>query len=156
MKRRHARVSESLPRQVDLVTRSQVDRVLGLISQRWRVVAYRVQQERVGACDAVIEVGLVGWLLGRHRRARADYLEVARTRGADIVDYTAAARLNLRIDAAALRRLWDRMIGRRTEDFIRAGNEVLCGVCRRPYWQHPEDPGYDWLVVRCDGQRLKL
>lgn len=149
-------IHKTLLRHVDLVTRSQVDRVLGLISKHWQVVAYRVRQERVGACDAVIEVGIIGWLLGRHRRARADYLEVARSRGV-VDDFgTAGARLNLRIDIAALRRLRDRWTGRRAEGFIRAGNEVLCEVCRRPYWQHPEDPGCDWLHVRCDGQRLKL
>jgi hypothetical protein len=74
----------------------------------------------------------------------------------EVIDYTATARLNLRIDAAALRRAWDRAIGRRAEDFIRAGNDVACQICGRPYWQHPQDAERDWLVVRCDGQRLKL
>jgi hypothetical protein len=149
-------IHETLPLHIDLVTRSQVDEVLQRIAARYKVVAYRVRRERVGRVDVVIEVGLVGWLLGRHRRARADYLEVARSRGVEIIDYTATARLNLRIDAAALRRAWDRMVGRRAEDFIRAGNDVACQVCGRPYWQHPQDSEHEWLVVRCDGQRLKL
>lgn len=149
-------IHETLPRHIDLVTRSQVDEVLRRIAERYKVIAYRVRQERLGFVDVVIEVGLVGWLLGRHRRARADYLEVARTRGVEVIDYTATARLNLRIDAAALRRAWDRMVGRHAEDFIRAGNDVACQICGRPYWQHPQDTETEWLVVRCDGQRLKL
>ena len=48
------------------------------------------------------------------------------------------------------------MVGRRAEDFIRAGNDVACQICGRPYWQHPQDAEMEWLVVRCDGQRLKL
>jgi hypothetical protein len=48
------------------------------------------------------------------------------------------------------------VVGRRAEDFIRAGNDVACQICGRPYWQHPQDSEHEWLVVRCDGQRLKL
>lgn len=149
-------IHETLPRHIDLVTRSQVDEVLRRIAARYKAVAYRVRQERVGHVDVVIEVGLVGWLLGRHRRARADYLDVARAHGVEVIDYTATARLNLRIDAAALRLAWDCVVGRRAEDFIRAGNDVACQICGRPYWQHPQDAERDWLWVRCDGQRLKL
>lgn len=149
-------VHETLPRHIDLVTRSQVDEVLRRIAERHKVIAYRVRRERVGRVDVVLEVGFVGWWLGRHRRAQADYLEVARTRGVEIISYTATARLNLQIDAVTLRRAWDRVVGRRTEDFIRAGGDVACQICGRPYWQHPQDSEHEWLVVRCDGQRLKL
>ncbi len=149
-------VHATLPLHIDLVTRSQVDEVLRRIAARYKAVAYRIRQERVGHVDVVIEVGLVGWLLGRHRRALADYLEVARARGVEVIDYTATARLNLRIDMAALRRAWDRATRRRAENFIRAGNDVACQICGRPYWQHPQDAEHEWLWVRCDGQRLKL
>lgn len=148
-------VHKTLSLHIDLVTRSQVDEVLRRIATQYKVLAYR-GREQTRLVTVVIEVGLVGWLLGRHRRARADYLEVARTRGVEVIDYVATARLNLQIDMAALRRAWDRAIGRRADDFIRAGNDVACQICGRPYWQHPQDAERDWLWVRCDGQRLKL
>lgn len=96
-------VHKTLSLHIDLVTRSQVDEVLRRIATRYKVLAYRGRKQ-TRLVTVVIEVGLVGWLLGLHRRARADYLEIARTRGVEIVDYTATARLNLRIDVATLHR----------------------------------------------------
>ena len=40
--------------------------------------------------------------------------------------------------------------------FIRAGGDVICEICAKPYRKHPEDPEHDWLQIHCDGTRLKL
>jgi len=41
-------------------------------------------------------------------------------------------------------------------DFIRTSGDMICSTCGRPYWRHDHDSKYEWLRVRCDGQRLKL
>ena len=38
---------------------------------------------------------------------------------------------------------------------FRAGGDVICS-CGHPYRQHPPDDVYDFLVVLCNGDRVKL
>lgn len=44
------------------------------------------------------------------------------------------------------------------EECIRAGGEVICEICRRPYWRHRQVAKKEvpTLVRACDGRLLKL
>lgn len=48
------------------------------------------------------------------------------------------------VDPEAERRPW-----------YRASGDMLCG-CGRAYYRHRSDANFSWLVVLCDGQRVKL
>lgn len=42
------------------------------------------------------------------------------------------------------------------ENFIRASGNCICEICNGQYYDHLYDTEYDFLNIRCDGQRLKL
>ena len=42
------------------------------------------------------------------------------------------------------------------EEFIRASGDCICEICNEKYYDHFHDADYEFLNVRCDGQRLKL
>lgn len=49
------------------------------------------------------------------------------------------------------------------EEMIRTSGDCICEICNEKYYDHPHDVfetinGYqfDFLHIRCDGQRLKL
>lgn len=42
------------------------------------------------------------------------------------------------------------------EDWRRAGGDVLCGVCGRCYFDHPQAVPHLWLQLLCDGRYVKL
>lgn len=45
---------------------------------------------------------------------------------------------------------------RHAEEFLRAGGDLPCDLCRFPLREHPRDLLFSWLRVRCDGRRIKL
>ena len=42
------------------------------------------------------------------------------------------------------------------EEMIRASGDCVCEICDEKYYDHFHDTTYEFLNVRCDGQRLKL
>lgn len=42
------------------------------------------------------------------------------------------------------------------EGWYRAGGDVPCKVCGRPYFDHPQYVPHLWLRVLCDGRFVKL
>lgn len=41
-------------------------------------------------------------------------------------------------------------------DYIRAGGDVMCDVCRCAYYEHAPVVGFEWLQRLCDGKLVKL
>ena len=42
------------------------------------------------------------------------------------------------------------------EDMIRVSGDCVCNICNEKYYDHPHDSEFEFLNIRCDGQRLKL
>jgi hypothetical protein len=45
---------------------------------------------------------------------------------------------------------------RQPAPWVRADGRTLCAACGKPYSAHPRDSRSSWLVVLCDGRRVKL
>jgi hypothetical protein len=45
---------------------------------------------------------------------------------------------------------------RQLAPWFRADGRTICAACGKPYSEHPQDPQSSWLVVLCDGRRVKL
>lgn len=45
---------------------------------------------------------------------------------------------------------------RPNEELIRASGNCICEICNENYYSHPHDSEFEFLNIRCDGQRLKL
>lgn len=45
---------------------------------------------------------------------------------------------------------------RPNEKLIRASGNCICEICNEDYYSHPHDSEFEFLNIRCDGQRLKL
>lgn len=45
---------------------------------------------------------------------------------------------------------------RSNEELIRASGNCICEICNEDYYSHPHDSEFEFLNIRCDGQRLKL
>lgn len=41
------------------------------------------------------------------------------------------------------------------EEVIRVSGDCICEICNEKYYDHPFDDDYEFLHIRCDGQRLK-
>lgn len=47
-------------------------------------------------------------------------------------------------------------VNRPTKELIRASGNCICEICNEDYYSHPHDSEFEFLNIRCDGQRLKL
>lgn len=41
-------------------------------------------------------------------------------------------------------------------EWFRAAGACTCPVCNKTYYEHPSIVGYEWLVLLCNGQVVKL
>ena len=41
-------------------------------------------------------------------------------------------------------------------DYIRAGGDVVCEICGKAYYDHPQHNDFPFLNVLCDGVVVKL